>query len=196
MGSVTKLWEAPPERGEVAKVNVAKIREFRAYLHKAFAGGCEMFEPHFVPGQDSRHDPVRKFRYFVQNAKMLGELYRFETYLKTLSTVDGYLSSIDSQNPIMIYLMARYCLELIATLNYVTVKLQDVVSAPTSDWKNRGTAFLSNISRARYAISDPLLVKQSSELGFLKSHLAPINITEAIKKIGIERGIFHCHYRL
>src|SRR6266436_2026900 len=50
-------------------------------------------------------------------------LLKTEFKLKLLYTIDGYLSAVDAKNPVSTFLLARYLLELVATVSAIDFEL-------------------------------------------------------------------------
>ena len=102
-----------------------------------------------------RRTNERKVKFFNQTAMWHGLLLQQEFKLKFLSCLDGYLAAVDSENPVLVYLSARYLLELMATIAYLDFELREALKANAGDWEARGVRFVTTLCRGRYASSDP-----------------------------------------
>jgi hypothetical protein len=75
-----------------------------------------------------------------------------EFSLKLLYTIEGYLSAVDAKNPVSTFLLARYLLELVATISAIDFELQSCVNVPITQWARRGTTFALMLNRARFQL--------------------------------------------
>src|SRR5215470_15741477 len=66
---------------------------------------------------------------------------RTEFKLKLLYTIDGYLSAVDAKNPVSTFLLARYLLELVATISAIDFGFQNSGAVNFRDWFKRGMGF-------------------------------------------------------
>lgn len=113
---------------------------------------------------------------------------KFEFKLKLLHTVDGYLSAVASKNPVSTFLLARYVLELVATVSEIDFLLDECMETNFRDWKARAIQFFSVLYRARHSTSDEKFKSVFIENGFQEEHLRPIRIGTAIKRLTSRHG--------
>jgi len=93
-----------------------------------------------------RRTNERKVKFFNQTAMWHGLLLQQEFKLKFLSCLDGYLAAVDSENPVLVYLSARYLLELMATIAYLDSHLLlSVRDALRSDVPNHRLSTLTDM---------------------------------------------------
>src|SRR6266849_5810547 len=110
-------------------------------------------------------------------------LLQKEFKLKLLSCLDGYLAAVDSENPVLAYLSARYLLELVATVAYLDFELREAHKANPTDWEGRGVRFVTALCRGRYASSDPQMADALQKFGASKKAVKPIDINTAVRQL-------------
>src|ERR1700754_678511 len=103
---------------------ISNLKEFRSEIAVELTKACEFFVPNHKLDPATRRTKARRLKCFNQTSYAISLLIRHEYRLKNLSTVDGYLLAIDHHQPTVIYLMARYALELLATVNYINDGLE------------------------------------------------------------------------
>jgi SEC-C motif len=114
---------------------------------------------------------------------------KIEFNLKLLYTIDGYLSAVDAKNPVSTFLLARYLLELAATVSAIDSELNACCSiSDLTKWQVRGTAFMLVLYRARHSTSDETHKMFMRELGIPEELCRPIKIGKAIKGLASRPG--------
>ena len=111
-----------------------------------------------------------------------------EFKLKLLYTIDGYLSAVDAKNPVSTFLLARYLLELVATVSAIDFGLQNSVAVNFRDWFKRGGGFIALLYRARHSTSDGKFKSMLTERGWPEVLFQPIRISKAIKGLASRPG--------
>jgi hypothetical protein len=143
----------------------------------------ELFIPPLKLDHESRPTNERKVKFFSQTAFCQGLLLKQELRLKLLSCLDGYLAAVDCANPVLLYLTARYLLELVATIAYLDFELREALKANAGDWEGRGVRFVTTICRGRYASSDPQIAEVLQTFGASKKAVKPIGIDAAVRQL-------------
>lgn len=169
------------ENIERASETILSLKAFRAEIATELTKAREFFVPNHKLDPATRKTKARRLKFFNQTSYALSLLTRHEYRLKNLSTVDGYLLAIDHHQPTVIYLMARYALELLATVNYINGGLESARQIDLKDWDGRGNTFLSRVCQAKYSGSDRSITDVLKGLGVSNSALKPIPIGDAIK---------------
>jgi hypothetical protein len=171
-----------------AKEIVESLRDLRARYHADWSGPAEFFVPHPNLDHESRRTRERKVKFFNQTALWHGLLLKQEFKLKLLSCLDGYLAAVDSENPVLVYLSARYLLELVATIAYLDFELREALKANANDWEARGVRFVTTLCRGRYASSDVQIADVLQWSGASKKVVKPIGIDAAVRQLSKRQG--------
>jgi hypothetical protein len=119
-----------------------------------------------------------------------------EFKLKLLYAIDGYLSAVDAKNPVSTFLLARYLLELVATVSAIDFGFQNSGDVDFRDWFKRGIGFFALLYRARHSTSDEKFKSISvgkfrsmiTERGIPAGLVQPIRISKAIKDLTLRPG--------
>jgi hypothetical protein len=164
---------------EKAKEVVQSLRVLRTRYLADWSPPVELFVPNPKLDLESRRTNERKVKFFNQTALWHGLLLKQEFKLKLLSCLDGYLAAVDSENPVLVYLSARYLLELVATIAYLDFELREALKANAGDWEGRGVRFVTTLCRGRYASSDPKMADVLQTFGTPKKAVKPIGIEPA-----------------
>jgi hypothetical protein len=114
---------------EKSKEVVQSLRVLRTRYLADWSPPVELFDPHAKLDHESRRTNEQKVKFFNQTALLHGLLLKQEFKLKLLSCLDGYLAALDSENPILVYLSARYLFELVATIAYLDFELREALKA-------------------------------------------------------------------
>jgi len=109
-----------------------------------------------------------------------------EFRLKLLHTIDGYLAAVTAQNPVSCFLLARYLLELVATVNTVRLMFDECLDIDPKKWKQRAIIFIVWAFRARHSTTDEGAKSIFAENGVPDSFVRPIKISKAIKRLASE----------
>jgi SEC-C motif len=113
---------------------------------------------------------------------------KVEFHLKLLYTIDGYLSAVDSKNPVSTFLLARYLLELVATVSAIHFGFQNCFDVNFRDWFKRGGGFIALTYQARHSTSDGKLKSMMAERGIPAVLFQPARISKAIKGLASRPG--------
>ena len=170
---------------ELKKANevVQSLRTLRTRYHTDWSAPVELFVPHAKLDHESRRTNERKVKFFNQTALWNGLLLKQEFKLKLLSCLDGYLAAVDSENPVLMYLTARYLLELVATIAYLDFELREALKANPGDWEGRGVRFVTTLCRGGYASSDPKIAEVLQTVGVSNRAVKPISIDAAVRQL-------------
>jgi hypothetical protein len=103
-------------------------------------------------------------------------------------TIDRYLSAVDAKNPVSTFLLARYLLELVATVNVIDVRLNECLNIDLRNWTRRGAQFFELLYRARHSTYDDKFKSIFAEYGIPASAFHPIRAPEAIKMLTTRDG--------
>ena len=177
------LGPIPSTELEEAKEAVRSLRILRTRYHAAWSPPVELIVPHAKLDHESRLTNDRKVKFFNQTALAHGLLLKQEFRLKLLSCLDGYLAAVESENPVLMYLSARYLLELLATIAYLDFELREALKANAADWEARGVRFVTTLCRGRYSSSDPKIADVLQTFGASKKAVKPIGIEGAVRQL-------------
>jgi hypothetical protein len=166
-----------------AEDSLNNLKTFHDRILKELSQPAEFFEPDYKLDHESRKDAVRKIKFFNQTAFAHSLFLRHGLALKLLSVIDGYISAVDHKNVVLVYLSARYALELLATVNFISDELKTAKAVELRDWQGRGTKFLLTLCRARHSSSDPKIAALMKSGGVSDSAIKPIRIGSAIKHL-------------
>ena len=179
-GQIGSILDAELEK---AKEVVQSLRVLRTRYLADWSPPVELFVPNPKLDLESRRTNERKVKFFNQTALWHGLLLKQEFKLKLLSCLDGYLAAVDSENPVLVYLSARYLLELVATIAYLDFELREALKANAGDWEGRGVRFVTMLCRGRYASSDPKMADVLQTFGTPKKAVKPIGIDAAVRQL-------------
>lgn len=176
------------EERQKAEAFLSLIDDKRDKILEDVQGSVEFFEPAFTIDVESRKKVDQKIKHLDQTSAMMALVYSHEIKLKLLYIIDGYRAAVLGRNPLSIYLVARYCLELAATVNYVSEDLQAALTTDLRDWLGRGTRFLTALMRARYSSSDPEITAAYRKFKASRRAVEPMQIGDAIKRLAATEG--------
>jgi hypothetical protein len=163
---------------------LTELRKIQRYLSNRFKDRhLEFFDFGFHLALDAEQNVEQKLARLTQACIWHSIALKSEFQLKLLYTIDGYLSAVAEKNPVSIFLMARYLLELVATISAIDFQLTDCLKISSTNWERRGLQFFALLYQARYSTSDEkqrlVLIKH----GIPDSVLRPIRINKAIKQL-------------
>jgi hypothetical protein len=95
---------------------------------------------------------------------------------------------VDAKNPVSTFLLARYLLELVATVSAIDFGLQNCFDVNLRDWFKRGMGFIALLYRARHSTSDGKFKSMMAERGIPAVLVQPIRISKAIKGLTSRPG--------
>lgn len=167
---------------------VTELRVWRESLASEVGPPVQLPEPHMVLNLASRSgSEVREFKHIHQMSMMHRANLVQASKVKHLYLVDGFLSLVDSENPVALYALARSMFELSAFLYAVQVRLQDVVlRLDRKNWKPLGEKFFGLVIRARYATTNPQYRAMLRAEGVSEARLKPFGITQCIETLARE----------
>jgi hypothetical protein len=179
-----------PYKGEIPNSEkclkeLQKIRDFQA---KHLSGSNEVFDPGLNVGASHSKSVDDNLRAFGVTCIWHCVQLQLGFNLKLLHTIDGYLAAVRSENPISTLLLARYCLELVATVNFIDRELEECMTIPAKDWKTRAVSFLGVLWRARHSSSDPAISQRLVRWGLPELALRPIRIGKAMQQLTSRYG--------
>ena len=176
--------------GDDPSISGPCLKELRG-IHKKLAeklqGNSEFFDFGLFVGSESEKIEERideLTRTCIWHAIAL----KYEFKLKLLYTIEGYLTAIDTKNPISCFLLARYLLELAATVSEIDFLLKDCLEIDFHDWHNRGVSFLAVLYRARHSTSDEKFKLAFAKHGVPANYYHPIKISKAMKRLTGRHG--------
>lgn len=111
-----------------------------------------------------------------------------EFKLKLAYVIDSYLTAVASKNPFSTFLLARYLLELVATISEVDFDLEDCAKLELEEWARRATIFQAILYRARTSTSDEKVKAAFARLDIPPALFHPIKISRAIKRLSSRYG--------
>lgn len=164
------------------------IRDIQKQLADELTGTFEVFDLGVNPELSSKIDINRDLDSLMQASIWHAIATKFEFKLKLLHTVDGYLSAVGSKNPVATFLLARYLVELVATVSEIDLLMSACQKISLRDGIGRATNFLAVLYRARHSTSDERFKSIFSEVGIPAEHQRPIRISTAIKRLTSRRG--------
>ena len=157
-----------------------ELRHIRNSLASMYAGGTEFFDFGLTNGGPDR--PIEdQLERLVRAALWHVIALKTEFRLKLLHTIDGYLSAVVAKNPVSSFLLARYLLELVATVNVVRLSFDECLEIDLQNWRRRAVAFVVWAFRARHSTTDERFKSIFAESGVPKTFVRPIKISKAIK---------------
>jgi uncharacterized protein YchJ len=180
-----ELGQLSNEELRAARDAIETLKGFRAKIGPTLSRPIEFFEPNHKLDPGSRKSKTAKIKFYNQNSLCLSILVQHEYRLKNLSVIDGYILAVENTQPMAIYLMARYSLELLATVNLIIKNLEKALATDLRDWQGRGNGFLSYLCQARYAASDPKITGMLKSFGVSASAVKPIDIMLAIRELSL-----------
>src|ERR1700679_1007997 len=104
-----------------------------------------------------------------------------------IRSMDIYRRSI-RRTLISTFLLARYLLELVATVSEIDFLLEECMEISFREWNTRALQFLSVLYRARHSTSDEKFKSTFLRHGFQEEHLRPIKMKNAIKRLTSRYG--------
>lgn len=158
----------------------------RDQLTKDLSRPAEFFVPNHRLDPESKKTIAKKLKFYNQTSYAHSVLLRQEFLLKLLSAVDGYIVAVSNKNPILVYLSARYLLELLAISNTLAEALKDAKSTDLRDWQGRAGKFLLALCRGRYSSSDKKVTDFLRNAGVSAAAVEPFNITKAIAQLAAD----------
>src|SRR5262245_31592656 len=180
--------ELGTRRDEHADRSLQALREIQKELSNELTGRIEIVDPGLQLGLSAQRTIEEKLERLTRACIWHAVSLKFEFKLKLLYTIDGYLSAVDNKNPVSTFLLARYLLELAATVSAVDFELEACMYTDVRDWQHRVIPFLARLYIARHSTSDPhfksILSKSKVPLSLTK----PIRIGSAIKQLATRPG--------
>jgi hypothetical protein len=164
------------------------LRELQEKISGAHSGSHEVFDFGLYVGGELEDTLQKRLGPLTSSCIWHAIALKFEFKLKLLHTVDGYLSAVNSKNPVSTFLLARHLLELVATVSEIDFLLDECMEIDFRDWRGRAMQFLSVLYRARHSTSDERFKSAFIQHGFQEEHLRPIRMKNAIKRLATRHG--------
>ena len=99
---------------------------------------------------------MRTFKYLHQMCLLHRSNYVSSNQIRHLYLIDGFLTTVDAQNPFALYALARSNVRVECVLHEVQTRLQaGVLRINDNTWQPLGEKFFGLIVRARYATTHP-----------------------------------------
>jgi SEC-C motif len=163
-----------------SKLCLEELRKIQKEISKRHETPYEIFDLGLDIGFESEKTIEGKLDRLIRACIWHAIALKTELNLKLLYTIDGYLSGVDLKNPVSTFLLARYLLELAATVSAIDFGLDECVDIDLRDWNRRGTTFLTLLYRARHSTSDARFKQIFNETGISPEFLRPFRIGKAI----------------
>jgi hypothetical protein len=178
----------PDVNGEGAPA-IAELATLRDELVHQVGKPIEWPEPGLTLNYgDRRNSDMRMFKYLHQMCLLHRSNFVSSNQIRHLYLIDGFLTTVDAQNPFALYALARSMFELSAFLHEVKTRLQEVVLRINDNtWQPLGEKFFGLIVRARYATTHPDYLGLLLTHGVPASRLKPFNITNCVQGLAAER---------
>jgi hypothetical protein len=123
----------------------------------------------------------------LQTATIHREHLVHSNRVKFMYLVDGFLRSVDDENPMTLYSIARSMFELNAFLHEINHRLIETVAAVSDrSWRPLGEKFFGLLVRARYATTNPEFRSLLLEAGVPSKRVEPFNITNCVRGLASE----------
>jgi hypothetical protein len=187
--SVGTEWRPLP-RGKLSKEEqtvldncLRALRELQAELSHQLGPPIEIFEFEPITKLDYENPIDHNLEKIVRWCSWWGVALRMELRFKLLYSIDGYLSAVEAKNPSSTFLLARYLLELAATVSAIDLQLEESVQIDLHKWIARADRFMATLWRARYATSDERIKAHFAKSNIAPALTKPFHIGEAIKRL-------------
>lgn len=175
-------------RDEHAEQALEELRKIQKEMAEKLTGRREIFDPGVQLGIGSERTIEGKLERLTRACIWHCVSLKYEFKLKLLYTIDGYLSAVDHKNPVSTFLLARYLLELAATVSAIDFELEASLDIDFRNWMRRGIAFLVPLLAARHSTSDPKFQSVLAKARVPTSAWKPICISKAIKQLATRHG--------
>ena len=122
---------------------------------------------------DRRNSDMRTFKYLHQMCLLHRSNYVSSNQIRHLYLIDGFLTTVDAQNPFALYALARSNVRVECVLHEVQTRLQaGVLRINDNTWQPLGEKFFGLIVRARYATTHPGLPRATGRLSMIAQILS------------------------
>ena len=165
-----------------------ELRNIHKKLAETHQGNFEFFDFGLFVGSTSEKAIEKKIDQLTRTCIWHAIALKCEFKLKLLYTIEGYLTAIDTKNPISSFLLARYLLELAATVSEIDFLLKDCLEIDFRNWHDRAVSFLAVLYRARHSTSDEKFKLVFAKLGVPADYYHPIKISKAVKRLTSRHG--------
>jgi SEC-C motif len=176
---------------DAASINdrcIDELRGLQAEIVRAHGRPYELFDFGYETTVDPQESIDVALRRLTGISIWHSIILKTEFRLKLLYTIDGYLQAVDAKNPVSSFLLARFLLELVATVSEIDFLLEECVSADVREWQPRAAIFLGTLNRARNSTSDEDFKMIFERVGAPKELLQPIRIGTAMKRLACRHG--------
>lgn len=165
-----------------------ELKKIRADLAKVHERTFELFDIGLNIGYRSERTLDGKLTKLTEAAIWHSVLLKTEFKLKLLYTIDGYLSAVEAKNPVSTFLLARYLLELVATVHVIDAQLERCFKIDAGEWENRALNFIAILFRSRHSTSHPDFRADVAELGISEVLVKPVRIVKAVQQLAGRSG--------
>jgi SEC-C motif len=172
----------------VGMPSLDELRKIQKEIAKTHAKRFDIFDFGLEMGLESKNSIEKDLGPLTRSCIWHTIALKAEFKLKLLYTIDGYLSAIDTKNPISTFLLARYLLELVATVNEIDFGLDQCADINLREWNRRAAIFHAVLYRARYSTSDEKVKSIFAESGIPSELFHPIKMSKAIKRLTSKYG--------
>jgi SEC-C motif len=167
---------------QIAEDCLGELRALQAEMATIHVQRFELFA-FGIPEFESKRTVEEKLELITRACAWDAMAMKTEMGLKLLYSIGGYLAAVKSENPISTFLLARYLLELAATVSAIDFELRDCLRIELKDWVSRGISFMLRLLRARVSTSDEDIKLALSKMGLKEAAYKPIRMSKAIKQL-------------
>jgi hypothetical protein len=169
------------------------LRAIRATLSKRLAGPFEFFQFGLYDKIDPRKQVDDLLDELVRACYWNAIVLKIEYQFKLLYSIEAYLGAVEGKNPVSTFLLARYLLELAATVSAIEFQLDECVEGHLANWKVRLVTFMTLLWRARNSTSDEGIKAWYAKIGIAPAITKPFHMSEAIKRLASRPGFAWAH---
>jgi hypothetical protein len=157
-----------------------ELQKIKALISERHEGRNEVFDLGLEFGQ-SRRSREERLERLTRTCVWHAIALKTEFSLKLLHTIDGYLAAADAKNPISTLLLARYLIELVATVGAIECEIAKCMDITLDKWAIRAVTFVGILYRARHSTSDPKFASILADLEIPLELTKPIHVLKALK---------------
>lgn len=179
----------------IVQACLRELRDIQSHIRGTLTQKIEFFDFGLIETFDSKKPIEDRLDELMRACVWHAIAFKTEFRFKLLYSIDGYLSAVEAKNPISMVLMARYLLELAATISAIDLQIQDCLNIDLGDWVKRGSMFLSILYRARHSTSDERHKAIFAKARIPESAVKPIPISTAIKRLSDRPNFKWAHSR-
>ena len=173
--------------------SLRELHKLREKIVLTYEKRFELFDFGLVKVRRTKEPNDKELERLIRACGWHAMALKTEFGLKLLYSIDGDPSAVESRNPVSTFLLARYLLELVATVNAIDSQLKSCLDMDLRDWALRGTLFMLLLFRARYSTSDEKVKSGFVAAGYHDELLKPISISKAIKMLTSKPNFHWAH---